>query len=394
MRGRRFVTDCFSKLAGPLFCLFVLEACAGGQAELPPPVVEAPSLAEIQKRAEAQKRRAMAEEERRASDQELARRAREAYGRDIPDYALVRVLYATDRRASPSEDAGEFYGSDRGLPQSGLCTIGVARDHRIGTLDVHTLVRPKPARDFYEHLQDRLAEADSRELLVFVHGYNTTFDDAVRRTAQLAYDLSFPGVPITYSWPSQGSLGSYLVDETNVEWAAPHLQAFLMQLAAKSGAQTIHLIAHSMGTRALLASLHHIAQSQQGEVLPRFKELVLLAPDMDADVFANQVQGIHSIVERVTLYASAKDKALVWSKTAHGYPRAGDAKPSPLVMEGVDTIDASSADTSFTGHSYYADSRSVLFDLFALLRYGKPPDERFGLLAKEQNGRRYWAFQP
>jgi esterase/lipase superfamily enzyme len=122
--------------------------------------------------------------------------------------------------------------------------------------------------------------------------------------------------------------------------------------------------------------------------------LVLLAPDMDADVFANQVQGIHSVVERVTLYASAKDKALVWSKTAHGYPRAGDAKPSPLVMEGVDTIDASSADTSFTGHSYYADSRSVLFDLFALLRYGKPPDERFGLLAKEQNGRRYWAFQP
>ncbi|MDE3119850.1 MAG: alpha/beta fold hydrolase, partial [Nitrospirota bacterium] len=319
---------------------------------------------------------------------------RESYGGDIPDYAVGRVLYATDRRASPKEDAGEFYGGDRGLPQMGLCTVGVARDRRVGTLDVHTLVKPMPAGDFYLQLQDRLVEAGSTDLLIFVHGYNITFDDAVRRAAQLAYDLGFPGLPIVYSWPSQGSLGSYLVDETNVEWATPHLKEFLVQLTAKSGAQAIHVIAHSMGSRAVMAALQQIAQHPQGDLTSRFKEVVLLAPDMDADVFINQVQGIHRVVERVTLYASAKDKALVWSKSAHGYPRAGDAKPSLVVVPGVDTIDASWVDTSFTGHAYYADSRSVLFDLFNLLRHGKPPGERFGLLAKEQNGQRYWAFQP
>ncbi|MDE3036525.1 MAG: alpha/beta fold hydrolase, partial [Nitrospirota bacterium] len=377
-----------------LFCLCALAACAGGQAEVPPVVVEGPSQAEIQQ-AEAKKQRLMlAEVERRASEQELARRARESYGGDIPDYAVGRVLYATDRRASPKEDAGEFYGGDRGLPQMGLCTVGVARDRRVGTLDVHTLVKPTPAGDFYLQLQDRLAEAGSHDLLIFVHGYNSTFDDAVRRTAQLAYDLGFPGLPIVYSWPSQGSLGSYLVDETNVEWATPHVREFLMQVAAKSGAQAIHVIAHSMGARAVMAALQQIAQHPQGDLTSRFKEVVLLAPDMDADVFINQVQGIHRVVERVTLYASAKDKALVWSKSAHGYPRAGDARPSLVVVPGVDTIDASWVDTSFTGHSYYADSRSVLFDLFNLLRHGKPPGERFGLLAKEQNGQRYWAFQP
>lgn len=386
--------DRVRNLAVSVSCLCLLAACAGGQVEAPPVLVEGPSQAEIQL-AEAKKQRLMlAEVERRTAEQELARRAKKSYGGEIPDYSVVRVLYTTDRRASPSEDAGEFYGSDRGLPQMGVCTIGVARDRRVGTLDVHTQVKPKPARDFYEQLQDRLADADSKELLVFVHGYNTTFDDAIRRTAQLAYDLGFPGVPIAYSWPSQGNLGSYLVDETNVEWAAPHLQAFLVQLAAKSGAQTIHVIAHSMGTRALVTALHHIAQSPLGEAPPRFKELVLLAPDMDADVFAGQVQGISRVVERVTLYASAKDKALVWSKTAHGYPRAGDAKPSLVVVPGVDTIDASWVDTSFTGHSYYADSRSVLFDLFSLLRYGKPPGERFGLFVREQGGLKYWEIRP
>lgn len=65
-----------------------------------------------------------------------------------------------------------------------------------------------------------------------------------------------------------------------------------------------------------------------------------------------------------------------------------------VVILGVDTIDASSVDTSFTGHSYYADSKSILFDLFNLLRHGKPPDERFGLLPREQNGLRYWEFRP
>ncbi len=372
-----------------LLCLLLLDACAG-QVEAPPPALEPPSRA-IE---EAQQRLAQLEAERRDAEQELARRARAAYGGEVPAYAVVQVLYGTDRRASPREDAGEFYGIDRGMPQVGVSTVGVALDRRIGTLDVHTLVKPSPSREFFAQAQDRLAGADARAVLIFVHGYNTTFDDAVRRTAQLAYDLSFPGVPIAYSWPSQGSLGGYLIDETNVEWAVPHLKAFLLQVAAQAEAQTIHLVAHSMGSRVLLAALQQIAQEQPAESGPRFTNLVLLAPDVDADVFRAHLAAVRKVAARVTLYASAKDKALVWSKTAHGYPRAGDTKPSPVVAAGVDTIDASSVDTSLTGHSYYADSRSVLFDLFALLRYGKPPAERFGLEAKDQGGLTYWMMRP
>ncbi len=334
--------------------------------------------------------------ERRAVEMEAARRVMEASGGELPDYALVRVLYATDRRttgAGGKEEPAGPYGGDRGPLQLGVSAVAIASDYRKGSLDVHPIVKPKPPEEFFPFLRDRVAESKQKEALVFVHGYNVTFEEASRRTAQLAYDLGFNGVPILYSWPSQGKLAGYLVDETNVEWTAPHFKEFLAQLAARSGAQKIHLVAHSMGARALTSALRQMAQGPPGAP-PGFNELVLLAPDIDADIFLHLIPEVQKTVERVTLYASSRDKALAWSKTMHGYPRAGDTSPAMVVVSGVDTIDASSADTGLTGHSYYADSRAILFDLFNLLRHGKPPDERFGLLPREQNGLRYWELRP
>jgi pimeloyl-ACP methyl ester carboxylesterase len=381
-----------------LGCLLI-QACAGEVAEVPKPTpVEQPAPSEEDKRRalEEEKRRAAAQAERRAVEKEVARRVMEVSEGELLDYALVRVLYATDRRASGiggKEESADPYGSDRGPLQLGVSAVGIVGDYRRGALDVRPVVKPKPAEEFFPILRDRIVESKQKEALVFVHGYNVTFEEASRRTARLAYDLGFNGVPILYSWPSQGKLAGYLVDETNVEWTVPHLKDFLAQLAARSGAQKIHLVAHSMGARALTSALGQMAQAPPGAAL-RVNELVLLAPDIDADIFLHLVPEIQKTVERITLYASSRDKALSWSKTMHGYPRAGDTNPVKVVVAGVDTIDASSVDTGFTGHSYYADSRSILFDLFNLLRHGRPPDERFGLLPKEQNGLRYWEFRP
>lgn len=381
-----------------LGCLLI-QACAGEVAEVPKPTaVEQPAPSEEDKRRvlEEEKRRAAAQAERRAIEKEMARRVMEASGGELPDYTLVRFLYATDRRASGTsskEESSEQYGSDRGMLQWGIGAVGIVNDQRKGPLDIRPIVKPKQPEDFFSRLRDRIAESKQKETLVFVHGYNMTFEEASRRTARLTYDLGLNGVPILYSWPSQGKLAGYLVDETNIEWTVPHLKEFLTQLAARSGAQKIHLVAHSMGTRALVSAMRQMAQASQGTAL-RFNEIVLLAPDIDADIFLHLVPEVQQVGERVTLYASSKDKALAWSKTMHGYPRAGDTSPSMVVALGVDTIDASSVDTSFTGHSYYADSKSILFDLFNLLRHGKPPDERFGLLPREQNGLRYWEFRP
>jgi esterase/lipase superfamily enzyme len=99
--------------------------------------------------------------------------------------------------------------------------------------------------------------------------------------------------------------------------------------------------------------------------------------------------------KRVTLYASSNDVALVRSKKYQGnYPRAGHTGDGIVIVEDIDSIDASEVDTSLIGHSYYGDNDSVLSDLFYLLKDGKPPGKRFGLVEKECSAGKYWAFRP
>ena len=95
----------------------------------------------------------------------------------------------------------------------------------------------------------------------------------------------------------------------------------------------------------------------------------------------------------MTLYASSEDIALLASKKFHGYPRAGDAGNGLVLMEGIDTIDATGMDTSFLKHSYFAEARSILADIFYLVREGKRPDQRFGLEKVNTEAGRYWKFK-
>ena len=96
----------------------------------------------------------------------------------------------------------------------------------------------------------------------------------------------------------------------------------------------------------------------------------------------------------MTLYASARDRALQLSKRLHNFPRAGDLRDLVTIVDGMDTIDATAVDTDLLGHSYYADNRTVISDLFQLLRYGASPSERFGMHPMSAPGGRYWRFAP
>lgn len=181
-----------------------------------------------------------------------------------------------------------------------------------------------------------------------------------------------------------------MIDETNVEWTVPQLTGFLQELSMLTGAKTIHLIAHSMGNRALTNALRVFATKQQPGI-PQFHHVVLTAPDIDAGVFLQLAGTIKGTAKQITLYTSPKDKALKWSHKFHGYPRAGE---QPSFIPGIDTIDASSVDTSFLGHSYFSSNRSVIADLFSLLRDGHPPNARFGMVPVKSGGSVYYAFRP
>jgi esterase/lipase superfamily enzyme len=126
----------------------------------------------------------------------------------------------------------------------------------------------------------------------------------------------------------------------------------------------------------------------------RLTEVILTAPDIDADVFKRDIAPALAVARRpVTLYASSEDLALTASKKVHGSPRAGDSGQDLVLVSGVETIDATAVDTSLLGHSYFAEARSVLSDMFYLIRNGQRPDQRFGLRRIDSDVGPYWEFK-
>jgi esterase/lipase superfamily enzyme len=291
----------------------------------------------------------------------------------------------------------------------GSCEVSIPSEHERGEFESPVIYKLEFAQDpskhivlrevtqygedqFHRELKQSLA-AHGNSLLVFVHGYNVDFDNAARRTAQLACDLEFSGVPLFFSWPSQGNWYEYRKDEKQVALAVPYLRRFLTEVVSRSQATSMHLIAHSMGNRALTAALQEIALTAQSQSV-HFNQVVLAAPDIDADIFRDQIApSITNQAERVTLYASSNDWALFASRTFNsGDPRAGDTNRKLVVLPGIETIDVSEVDTSLLGHSYYGDNPTVLTDLKELLNSARPADERPFLEPVVEHTLRYWVF--
>ena len=197
-------------------------------------------------------------------------------------------------------------------------------------------------------------EETGGEAFVFIHGFNVEFKDAARRTAQMAFDLDFQGPPIMFSWPSLGSanLNSYREDARSAEWCEEHVMDFLTVIARHSGARQVHLIAHSMGNRVLAGAMRRLAYIRPPAQPPKFNQVILTAPDIDARIFKLSIAPrIVPLAERITVYASDDDKALMASKmvNAFGDPRLGQGGKSLTTFPEfptIDVVDASDVDTS------------------------------------------------
>src|SRR5690606_26247285 len=171
-----------------------------------------------------------------ASANELAerfRRQREAGSRSIfetdPDNGTttVRIYYATDRARTGDTDPDNLYGGERGELELGTATVSIPPHHVPGNIErpsIWTLefsedparhvvlraVTPGEREAVFAEMRSQLAETGSESAFVFVHGFNVPFNEAAQRTAQMAYDMDFDGLPILYSWPSRASVLSYI----------------------------------------------------------------------------------------------------------------------------------------------------------------------------------------
>jgi esterase/lipase superfamily enzyme len=329
-------------------------------------------------------------------------------------YHIVRVYYATNRKQSAALLPDEHYAGDRGALSFGVVTVALPKSHEVGQLEAPSILRLEFTADPDKHVMlqtlklldtdawraeiaKRATALGNPGIMVFIHGYNSSFADAARRAGQLAFDLRFGGSTVLFSWPSRGATLEYTVDEQAAEWSIPDMKAVLASLATVAPGTPIYVIAHSMGNRVFTRGFKALLEEDPGKRRP-FKQIVLAAPDVDADVFAREIgPAILGKGPRVTLYASSNDKALAASRSVHGgYRRLGESGKDLVVLQGLDTVDASTVSTEFLGHSYFGDSDTVMSDLKYVIRKSLPPEqrERFALeRVTDAAIGQYWRFK-
>ena len=226
-------------------------------------------------------------------------------------HTIFRLYYATDREPAVDPRYAPYFGgkpAESGALSFGICEVSIPRDHRMGRLEIPSMwrlefspdpdkhvsvlkVTRRPESAFLGEIRGRVATAPGKQILVFIHGYNTTFDGAAKRTAQISYDLGFDGATVLYSWPSQGELTpiAYNQDQRNSELTTARFEALLEKLVSETGPQQIQVIAHSMGTPVISKALADFAAAHNAKPLP-IKNVALMAPDIDAEVF-RQISG-------------------------------------------------------------------------------------------------------
>jgi esterase/lipase superfamily enzyme len=154
----------------------------------------------------------------------------------------------------------------------------------------------------------RVSRRGQREVVVFVHGFNTNFAEGVYRVAQLAHDLRFPGTTVHFSWPSAGDPLGYVYDRDSALAARDRLEAMLGEIAA-AGADRILIFGHSMGS-ALAMEVLRQGRLADRPFMRRVQGAVLMSPDIDVDVFRAQARVIGRLPQPILVFSSQRDQAL------------------------------------------------------------------------------------
>jgi len=359
----------------------------------------------------------------------------------VANFAEVRVYYATNRKPTGDTSPAVYFGgepADGNRLSLGEATVSVPRDlvHHMGELEGPSVFRifnikfgaaPDPQSQFlvtrlspsasegmfFERIAKRVSASEGKQVLIFIHGFNVSFEEAACRTAQLAYDLRYDGAPITFSWPSQGkprvfqriptlleylgakmpSLSDYLKDGDYNQLSIDTLAEFLNQVRTRTGAMNIQIIAHSMGNRVLTSALANLQKPGRSLQPFRVNEVVLVAADISTTVFRERAAAFMPAASRTTLYASSTDRVLMVSQKLNAGPRAGQGGRDIVVVPGIDSIDASAIDTGILGlnHGYYGDRSSVIYDLNQLVR-GVAASQRLDLHQTRNAQGAYWEF--
>ncbi len=266
--------------------------------------------------------------------------------------------------------------------------------------------------DARDELASRLARTARKEVFVFIHGVNTSFETAAMQTAEGWHFLGREGVPMVYTWParSSGPL-SYAYDRESGEFTIFHLKQILRALAATPEVEKIHVVAHSRGTDVAATALRELALEARAEgddprTRLKVENLVLIAADLDFGVVMQRLvaEALGSVVGRITVYGYSSDNAMLAANALlRSQLRVGEIQNDELskkqreVLQQITNLDIVSYDGRVGGkfgHFYFLENPAISSDILALLRFGLPPGEgvRQGLQRVDSRSA-FWTIQ-
>jgi len=278
-----------------------------------------------------------------------------------------------------------------------LSIVSVPPGHKPGAIELPSFGAPKPKSHFVvtdhfpveaENFSSQLAThvsgrvGSSRDVLVFVHGFNTSLDEARLRLAQVVKDGGFGGVPILFTWPSRDNLLAYGSARENATISRDALGKLLRDATQTPGVGRIHVLAHSMGAWLAMESLRETAIGGQRLLDGKLGNVMLAAPDIDLSVFRQQMARIGSGAN-VAVFSSTGDRALSLSSTLAGdRPRLGAIDPTKatdraeLERLGVKIYDLSAISDGFINHGAYASAPQVVRQIGAQLARPRADDSQ------------------
>ncbi len=288
--------------------------------------------------------------------------AAQAASTDGTHYALVTVTIPPSHRAGSIEE-----------PMWGAAN---ARDH-IVVAGERELDGDEFRAELASHVSGRVGV--NRDVLVFVHGFNTSFPEARDRAAQITADSRFGGVAVLFTWPTKHELFGYVSDKDSAMASRDALQILLQDISATPGVGKVHVLAHSMGGWLAMEALRQASIAGNRDLGGHLGEVMLASPDIDMDVFAAQMRHIRPA--KVTVFATANDRALSLSSViAQSRQRVGAINPSKpedrqaLENLGAKVYDLSKFSDGFIDHAAYADTPDVLHAIGAQMATPRAQD--------------------
>lgn len=243
----------------------------------------------------------------------------------------VDMLVATTRKSAA--DRGVLFSGERGeaVTYTDLA-VSIPPDaiRRPGSVQWPRAVPGNPATDFVALRADPIERSKvpawthravrgsaKRQVLVFVHGFNNKFEDAVFRFAQIVHDSGAEVAPVLFTWPSRGSVLAYGYDRESTNFSRNGLEDLLRDLAKDPNVGEVTILAHSMGNWLTLESLRQMAIRDR-RIAPKIRNVILAAPDVDMDLARAAFHDMGKDRPRLTLMVSGDDQALAVSRLVWG----------------------------------------------------------------------------